>query len=297
MTTPDEGRTQGAPADQSDRNVLLEGNTAVITAGGNGIGRSVALAFAAHGLNVVIADLDGAAAVRVADEIGRGGGAALGLAANVRDESSLEAVRDEALRRFGRVDLLMNHAGTSVNGPVERIPLGEWEQLIDLNILGMIRGLRVFLPAMMEAGRGHVVFTTSSLALLGGHPHAASAVPYITTKGAVISLAQSTRMYLDGHGIGVTLFAPEYTATSFPKSVRHVGVDPNAAPVDVASAVPYAAQTPDQAAVVLIKALRYGRFLAAATPGVDSFLVAQAEAQLDPTALTDRYYALGLPGD
>ncbi|MFJ1998926.1 SDR family NAD(P)-dependent oxidoreductase [Streptomyces asiaticus] len=90
----------------------------------------------------------------------------------------------------------------SVNGPVEQVALADWGQLLGLNVLGMVRGLRGFLPDTLSRGAGHVVFTTSSLALFAGHPHAAA---------AVVRLAQSVERSLAPHGIGVTLFAPDYT--------------------------------------------------------------------------------------
>jgi NAD(P)-dependent dehydrogenase (short-subunit alcohol dehydrogenase family) len=141
----------------------------------------------------------------------------------------------------------MNHAGMSVNGPVEQVALADWGQLLGLNVLGMVRGLRVFLPDMLSRGAGHVVFTTSSLAPLAGHPHAAAAVPYITSKAAVVGLAQSVERYLAPHGIGVTLFAPDYTATAFPGSVRRVGAGGSGAE-PVSAPVPYPAQPPEHAA-------------------------------------------------
>lgn len=265
--------------------MLVAGRTAVVTAGGNGIGRSVCAALAGRGVNVVIADLDGIAAERAAGELRAAGGSGIGVACDVRDESALEAVRDAAEREFGPVDLLVNHAGGAVHGPVDQVPVSDWAWLLDLNVVSMVRGLRVFLPPMMAAGSGHVVFTTSSLALLSGHPHAGDVVPYVTSKGAVIALAQSVHMYLAPRGIGVTLFAPDYTDTGFPLSARRVGVPA----AQGAPKIPYPPQTPDQAAQVLVAALEEKRFLASATPGVARLLALQASAVLDPSELTPRY--------
>lgn len=242
-------------------------------------------------MNVVIADLDQQAAQGTAAGIRSAGGASIGLACDVRSEGDLDAVRRAALAEYGQVDLLMNHVGMSVSGPVEQVAISEWEQILDLNVLGMVRGLRVFLPDMLAARAGHVVFTTSSLALLAGHPRASKAVLYITSKAAVIGLAQSAERYLAPHGIGVTLFAPDYTDTAFPRSVRDVSPE-EAHAVPVADTVPYPAQTPAQAAAVLIAALEDGAFLASATPGAGELLVKQAQAGLDPSALAPLYFAM-----
>lgn len=271
--------------------VIIAGQTAVITAGAHGIGRSVADGLVRRGMNIVIADLDGPAAERAAAELRAAGGACIGLACDVRDEADLDRVRVAAINEYGQTDLLMNHAGMSVNGPVEQIPIANWEQLLDLNVLGMVRGLRVFLPDMLSRSAGHVVFTTSSLALLSGHPHASAAVPYITSKAAVIGLAQSVERYLAPHGIGVTLFAPDYTATAFPLSVRRFVTD-NSHAAPVSASVPYPAQTPEQAADVLLSALENGAFLASATEGADRLLLRQAQGLLDPSALTPSYFTM-----
>lgn len=265
--------------------MIVAGRTAVVTAGANGIGRCVSAGLAARGMHVVIADVDGEAAHRAAAEIRTAGGSCVGSTCDVRDEAALHAVRELARREFGAVHLLMNHAGASLNGPVDAIPIADWEWLLDLNVLGMIRGLRTFLPEMLAAGAGQLVFTTSSLALLSGHPHSRSAVPYITSKAAIIGLAQSVHEYVAPHGIGVTLFAPDYTDTSFPRTARRVGT-----PVSAGRDIPYPPQTPQQAADVLFAALEAGDFLASATPGFADLLASQAAARLDPTALTPRYF-------
>jgi NAD(P)-dependent dehydrogenase (short-subunit alcohol dehydrogenase family) len=260
--------------------VTTEGKTAVITAGAHGIGRCVCERLAARGANVVIADIDAAAAVGLAQELGS---PAVGMGCDVRSERDLAAVRDVALERFGTVDLLMNHAGVSVRGELEEVSIEDWTTLLDLNVLGMVRALRVFLPSMIEEGGGRVVFTTSSLALLSGNPVSALGVPYITSKAAIVGLAQSAAIYLEPHGISVTLFAPDYTDTAF---ARRSDEDRE---TSVASVVPYPPQQPEEAADVLMAALDRGAFLASATPRHSELLRLQADSLLDPGALSLEY--------
>lgn len=266
--------------------MIVPGQTAVITGGGGGIGLSVAEALGARGLNIVIADVAEQAAHEAAAGLRGSGIRSLGVACDVRDELALDAVRQAALGEFGSVDILMNNVGVPLLGRVEQIPVSDWEWLLDLNVLGMVRALRVFLPDMLAAGAGHIVFTTSVLAVLSGHPMAGNAVPYITSKGAVLALAQSLEMYLRPHGIGVTVLAPDHTDTNFQRSGRLVG-DLELSP----DANPYPAQTPAQAAAALIDALDSGAFLASPAPGCAEMLSLQAANKLAPSAMTPHYYS------
>lgn len=265
--------------------MITDRQVAVVTAGGNGIGRAICVALAGRGMKVVVADVDTSAAEETAAAVRSSGGLAMGIYCDVTDEKTLENVRAEALAEFGSVDLLVSHAGGSIHGQVEEVSISDWQWLLDLNVLSMARALRVFLPDMIAAGSGHVVFTTSSLALIPGHPHAGAVIPYIASKGAVTSLAQSAYMYLAPRGVGVTLFAPDYTDTGFPLAARRVGLS-SATP---GSQIPYPPQTPEQAAGVLIAALDSGDFLASATPGFDELLRVAAAAGLDPSAVTPMY--------
>lgn len=270
--------------------MIVSGQTAVITGGAGGIGLSVARALGSRGLNIVIADVAEQAAQKAAAGLRDSGIRSLGVACDVRSEKALDEVRLAALGEFGSVDILMNNVGVPLLGRVEEIPVSDWQWLLDLNVLGMVRGVRVFLPDMLAAGGGHMIFTTSSLALLSGHPVAGLSLPYITSKGAVLALAQSLEVYLRPHGIGVTLFAPEHTDTNFVHSGRLVG-DLELTPGDI----PYPPQTPEQAAQALIDALDAGAFLASATPRYAEMLALQAASRLEPSAMTPHYYAEASP--
>jgi NAD(P)-dependent dehydrogenase (short-subunit alcohol dehydrogenase family) len=133
--------------------VQLSGAVAVITGAGSGIGRATALELAARGARIVVTDVRDDRAATVADEIGP---AALPARCDVTSTADLEAVRDLALDRFGRVDVVMNNAGVVVSGPVEAIPLDAWERIIDVNLLGVVRGIQVFLPVDVVAEASQV---------------------------------------------------------------------------------------------------------------------------------------------
>ncbi len=259
----------------------FSGKTLFITAGASGMGRSFATHVAKAGGNVVIADIDGAAAQALAASLP----SAIGLACDVADTGQVEHARDMALDRFGAVDLVMSHAGITGPGDIATLSDEAWERVLNVNVMGMVRVLRAFTPHLTERRSGHVVLTSSSLALISGHPLSGRTAPYIASKAAVIGLAQSTAVALAPYGVGVTLFAPDVTDTGFAKPPA------GAPPLDPALArlIPRLRQTPEQAVAVLVEALAQGHFLASATPDHASLLQQQAQGLLDPRALADTY--------
>jgi len=261
--------------------VRLAGKTLFVTAGASGMGRSFAEHIARAGGNVVIADVNAAAAEALAASLP----SAIAVSCDVADTAQVEQARDIALDRFGAVDIVMSHAGITGPGDIATLSDETWSRVLDVNVMGMVRVLRAFAPHLTERRSGHVVLTTSSLALISGHPLSARTVSYITSKAAVIGLAQSIAVALAPVGVGVTLFAPDVTETGFAKPPA------GAPPLDPALAklIPSVKQTADQAVAVLIEAIEQGRFLASATPDHARLLARQAEMLLDPLALTEEY--------
>jgi NAD(P)-dependent dehydrogenase (short-subunit alcohol dehydrogenase family) len=190
---------------------------AVITGAGSGIGRATAHAFVRRGARVVVTDIDGDRATRVAGELGE---QAVGIACDVTSLSDLEGARDLALERFGRVDLVMNNVGVLAVGPVEAIPLEAWERVIDINLLGVVRSNLVFLPVLLGQGSGHVVNTASTAGLL---PYGFDRLPYTATKHAVVGLSQSLALYLRPRGIGVSCLCPAGVATNISEQITFYG--------------------------------------------------------------------------
>ena len=265
----------------------FEGKTVVITAGANGMGRHIARRMSERGANLVIADIDIDAATALAAELP----SAIAVACDVASNAAVEHAHAVALERFSSVDVVMSHAGIGVAAAVHEFPDEEWTRLLDINVVGMARVVRAFVPDMVARGSGHVILTASSLALLGGHPVSALGGPYIASKAAVIGLAQALATTLVPQGVGVTLFAPDATATNFvPTAIGAVAQAASAARATPGPKIPaYSRQTPEQAAQGLMDALDAGRFLASATPDYERLLLLQAEAQLDPAALASAY--------
>jgi NAD(P)-dependent dehydrogenase (short-subunit alcohol dehydrogenase family) len=195
----------------------LANAVAVITGAGSGIGRAAAHSFARRGTRVVVTDIDGDRAATVAAELADQG---VGARCDVTSVADLEAARDLALERFGRVDLVMNNVGVLAVGPVEAIPIEAWERTVDINLFGVVRSNLVFLPLLLDQGSGHIVNTASTAGLL---PYGVDRLPYTATKHAVVGLSESLALYLRPRGIGVSCLCPAGVATNILEQITFYG--------------------------------------------------------------------------
>ena len=190
---------------------------AVITGAGSGIGRACAHSFASRGARVLVTDVDAERAHTVAAEIGE---QAVGLRVDVTESEELEAARDLALDRFGRIDLVMNNVGVIVMGGVEEIPLEAWQRAIDINLLGIVRSNLVFLPHLIAQGSGYVVNTASTLGLI---PYSYDRTPYMATKHAVVGLSEGMYLALGPKGVQVSCLCPAGVLTNIVEQITVYG--------------------------------------------------------------------------
>ncbi|RDI46746.1 SDR family oxidoreductase [Nocardia mexicana] len=182
---------------------LETGQVAVVTGAANGIGRAIAEALCARGIRVVLADIDGEAVAKVADEIGSD---AMAVPTDVADPVQVQRLADTALERYGRVDLVFNNAGISAGGPIWLVEPEDWQRIWSVNVQGVVNGMRAFVPHMVAAGRGHIVNTASMAGVTTGLFNS----PYTASKHAVVSLTEALHGELGvlSPGIGVTVVCP-----------------------------------------------------------------------------------------
>ncbi len=206
-----------AESNARSNEAYFSGKTALIYGAAKGIGRAVALEFARRGASVAIADIDHAGATETAAAIVAAGGRAVGLRCDVTSELSVREVAVAAEIALGEADIVMNNVGAIVNGHPEDIPLAEWERIISLNLLSVVRSNAVFLPKMLARKRGHIVNTGS---FAGFYPFAASRMPYVAAKAGVIALSESLALYLQPQGIRVSCLIPGPVATTVMDSMK-----------------------------------------------------------------------------
>ncbi len=182
----------------------MNGKVAIVTGGAQGIGRAIADGLAAEGARIVIADLQGAeaAAGRYPD--------GLGLTVDVAKEDEVERMAAETAERAGGIDVLVNNAGLYASlamRPFEQIPVDEWRQVMDVNVLSMFLTCRAVVPRMRQRGGGRIVNISSGTPFRG--------VPfllhYVTSKGAIVTLTRALAKELGGDEILVNCVAPGFT--------------------------------------------------------------------------------------
>ncbi|MGW0635829.1 SDR family oxidoreductase [Nocardia salmonicida] len=207
----------------------LEGATIAITGAARGIGLATAKAFVEQGAYVALGDLDEALAVQAAAEIGDH---AIGHALDVTDKVSYAAFLDATAQWRGPLDVLVNNAGVMPNGPFLDQPDRIDQLTMDVNVYGVIHGMRLALPGMVARGYGHVVNVAS---LAGKFPIKGLAV-YNASKYAVVGLTAATRLEMDATGVSVSAVLPSAVRTELSSGIDY-GILPAVDPEDIAAAV------------------------------------------------------------
>lgn len=183
----------------------LNGKTAIVTGGARGIGGEIAMAFAAEGADVVIADLLSAdVAAPVLSSIAASGRRSLLVRTDVSDEQQVRAMVDVALAEFGQVDILVNDAGTFSQSAFAELEVSEWDRVLAVNLRGVFLCTRFVLPGMLERKRGKIINVASQLGQIGG----IEMVHYSASKAGVIGLTKALAREVSTQGVHVNAIAP-----------------------------------------------------------------------------------------
>lgn len=192
-----------------------EVKTAIVTGGGSGIGAATARALAERGMRVAVADIDPAAAEKVATLLESENHTAAPVRVDIGDAASIEAMAKDVTDRWGRIDVLVNNAGIASSKPFLDIDLEEYERVMRINTTGAWLCCRAVIPVMLNQGSGSIVNVSSVAGQRGGGLLGTAA--YATSKGAVIALTKALGREFAGRGIRVNAVAPSLTMTDLAK--------------------------------------------------------------------------------
>jgi 3-oxoacyl-[acyl-carrier protein] reductase len=222
----------------------LNGQVAIITGCGGGIGRAIALKLASLGAHIVVNDVNQGAAERVADEVAAMGVEALVSTASVADAAGVEQMAKAALDKWQRIDILVNNAGITRDNLLLRMKDDEWDAVLDVNLRGTFLCTRAVCRAMVRARYGRII-NIASVVGVRGNPGQAN---YAASKGGIIAFTKSVARELGSRGITCNAVAPGVVDTPMFRAlapetqeewIRQIPVGRAGLPADVAEAVAF----------------------------------------------------------
>ncbi len=207
----------------------MPGNVGVITGGASGIGLATAEAFVDAGMRVVLADIDAPRLRDVEARLTEDGAEVATMVCDTASEAEIDALAEYTIQQFGAAHVMFNNAGIGGSGDAWSDPMDIWHRVVDVNLFGVVHGIRAFLPIMQHQGAGHIV-NTASMAGLGAVPIIA---PYVATKHAVVGLSESLFLELQAADspVGVSVLCPGFVKTDI------MAKEPERLEGDVAQAV------------------------------------------------------------
>jgi NAD(P)-dependent dehydrogenase (short-subunit alcohol dehydrogenase family) len=198
----------------------LTGKVAIVTGGGSGIGESLCRELGRGGARVVVADINAENAGRVAAAIEGHGGRAEARTVDVAMEQDVSRLVEDTAAAHGRLDYMFNNAGIAIGGEARDLTLDHWHRVLEVDLYGVLHGMRAAYPIMVRQGFGHIV-NTSSAAAFFAYPGNA---PYCTAKHAVVGLSLSLRLEAADLGVKVSCACPGFVRTNIYQSAQIAGI-------------------------------------------------------------------------
>ena len=268
----------------------LEGRVAVVTGGASGIGLALAHRLAAEGMKLAIADVEHDALGAAAEQLADAGADVLAVRTDVSDADAVEAFAAQVRDRFGAWHVVCNNAGVGGHGFLTwETPPSEWQWVMGVNLMGVINGIRTFVPALVEQNEGHVV-NTASLAGLTTIPFMA---PYSATKHAVLAVSEVMfhELTMLGSAVKITVLCPGFVKTRIADANRNwlerLGPEPQHDDPDGEIIEPLvrglvdAGKAPEELADQVLDAIRDEQFLVITEPEMSRGAVDSRGAILD----------------
>jgi NAD(P)-dependent dehydrogenase (short-subunit alcohol dehydrogenase family) len=193
---------------------------AVVTGAASGIGCAIAGSLATRGTHVVAVDIDADRLTTVTTDLAAYGVDTLACNVDITQTDAFGGILDATLGRFGRVDIVVNNVGVLTNGLPQDIPIAEWQRILDINLMSVVRSNAAFLPVLLDQGSGHIVNTASFAGLF---TYSYDRLPYAATKAAIVQISEGLALYLRPKNIGVTLLCPGPVLTNIAANIPTFG--------------------------------------------------------------------------
>lgn len=247
----------------------LDGKVAIVTGGGSGLGRAIALRYASEGARVIAADLNEAGAqetARLAGEKGNGAGQVIARKLDVTNEQACAAIVDETLAQWGKLDVMVANAGIGTFGPIAKLDLTDWQSVLNVNLTGVFLCAKYAFRAMQDSGG--VILATASVAGMEGTPNLGA---YGPSKAAVIQLIKTIALEGARHNIRANALCPVWTNTPLIDALVSGASDPQRGRERLSRIVPLGrlGQPEDVAAVAAFLASDDAAFLSGIAVPID----------------------------
>jgi NAD(P)-dependent dehydrogenase (short-subunit alcohol dehydrogenase family) len=187
-----------------------------ITGGASGLGRAIAMRYAAAGWRVCIGDVNDERGAETVQDLAAGSPGALYLRCDVTREEDLQAVAATLQARWGAIDVVVNNAGVALAGSIDEVAIADWQWILDINLMGVVRGCKVFTPVFKNQGHGYFV----NVASMAGFLDVPLMSAYNASKAGVVSLSETLQLELRGDNIGVSVICPSFFKTNLTQTMR-----------------------------------------------------------------------------
>ncbi len=192
----------------------IQGKVIVITGSSSGLGEATARMLSAQGASVVLGARRLERLEKLAEEINSKGGKAHAVQTDVTDVKQVQHLVDEAVKKFGRIDVMLNNAGLMPQSPLEKLRVDDWNKMIDVNIKGVLYGIAAALPYMKEQKSGQIINVSS----VAGHVVSPGSAVYSATKFAVRAISEGLRQEVKPYNIRSTIISPGAVQSELPAS-------------------------------------------------------------------------------